>query len=100
MARQGLEAARIACHRSLHLKYEGTDTTLSVAAGNDAAAIVAQFESRYATQYGFLMPGRALVIEAVAVEAVGATQSAADEAPAFAPRAGPLPCTSRGRGAR
>ena len=54
------------------------------------AAIVAQFESRYATQYGFLMPGRALVIEAVAVEAVGATQSAADEAPAFAPRAGPL----------
>ncbi|HEY5862637.1 MAG TPA: hydantoinase/oxoprolinase family protein, partial [Casimicrobiaceae bacterium] len=90
VARQGLEAARIACHRSLHLKYEGTDTTLAVAAGSDMAAIVAQFESRYATQYGFLMPGRALVIEAVAVEAVGATQSAADEAPAFAPRAGPL----------
>src|SRR4029434_6654416 len=90
VARQGLEPARIVCHRSLHLKYEGTDTTLAVAADSDAAAIVAQFESRYATQYGFLMPGRALVIEAVAVEAVGATQSAADEMPAFAPRTGPL----------
>jgi len=88
--RQGIPAARIACERSLHVKYEGTDTTLAVAASTDVAAIVAAFESRYARQYGFLMPGRALVVEAVAVEAVGATQSAADEAPAFAPRAGPL----------
>jgi 5-oxoprolinase (ATP-hydrolysing) len=88
--RQGIEQSRIACHRSLHLKYEGTDTTLAVAASRDVAAIVSQFESRYRTQYGFLMPGRALVIEALAVEAVGATQSAADEMPVFTPRDGPL----------
>ena len=30
------------------------------------------------------MPGKALVIEAVAVEAIGRTQSAADERPVFA----------------
>ena len=32
------------------------------------AYVVAEFERRYRQQYGFLMPGRALVIEAVAVE--------------------------------
>jgi 5-oxoprolinase (ATP-hydrolysing) len=36
------------------------------------------------------MPGKARVIEAVAVEAIGRAQEAADEAPVFAPRDGPL----------
>ncbi|HET9046229.1 MAG TPA: hydantoinase B/oxoprolinase family protein, partial [Casimicrobiaceae bacterium] len=88
--RQGIEASRITCHRSLHLKYEGTDTTLAIADSADVATIVAQFEARYSTQYGFLMPGRSLVIEAVAVEAVGKAQSAADEAPRFAARTSAL----------
>ena len=90
VARQGIGRARIATHRSLHVKYEGTDTTIAVAAADGVAEVVAEFEQRYAKQYGFLMPGRGLVIEAVAVEAVGKAQSAADEAPAFAPRAGAL----------
>ncbi len=38
---------------------------------SDDAAIVAEFERRYRQQYGFLMPGKPLVIEAVAVEAIG-----------------------------
>jgi 5-oxoprolinase (ATP-hydrolysing) len=87
---QGITPERVHCVRTLHLKYEGTDTTLEVAMAPEAARLVAEFEQRYARQYGFLMPGRTLVIEAVAVEAIGRTQSAADEAPAFAPRAGPL----------
>ena len=52
--------------------------------------IVADFERRYQQQYGFLMPGKALVIEAIAVEAIGRAESAADLMPQFAPRAGPL----------
>ena len=36
------------------------------------AELVAEFERRYRTQYGFLMPDKALIIEAVAVEAIGA----------------------------
>jgi len=36
------------------------------------------------------MPGKALVIEAVAVEAVGRNASADSLAPSFAPRDGPL----------
>jgi 5-oxoprolinase (ATP-hydrolysing) len=39
-------------------------------------------------QYGFLMPGKALVIEAIAVEAVGRNESRGSLAPSFAPRAG------------
>ena len=90
VAQQGIAGAKIECRRSLHVKYEGTDTTLELAASASAAPIVEEFETRYQRQYGFLMPGKTLVIEAAAVEAVGHAQSAAEETPAFAPRAGPL----------
>ena len=71
---QGIAPEAIECLRSLHLKYEGTDTTLDVAWQADTAALVADFEGRYRQQYGFLMPGRAQVIEAVAVEAWAAAK--------------------------
>ena len=90
VARQGIPRERIACERRLHMKYDGTDTTLEIPHGQDPAPIIAEFERRYRKQYGFLMPGKALVIEAAAVEAIGRMQSAADEAPVFAPRGGPL----------
>jgi 5-oxoprolinase (ATP-hydrolysing) len=87
---QGITPARIDCLRRLHVKYEGTDTTIDIGMAPEVIPIVAEFEQRYARQYGFLMPGKALVIEAVAVEAIGRTQSAADETHVFAPRPGPL----------
>jgi len=90
VARQGIPRERIARERRLHMKYDGTDTTLEIPHGLATAPIIAEFERRYRKQYGFLMPGKALVIEAAAVEAIGRTQSAADEAPVFASRAGPL----------
>ena len=90
VAEQGIPAARIRATRTLHLKYDGTDTTLEVPAGEALAPIVAIFEQRYRQQYGFLMPDRPLVIEAVAVEAMGNTQAASDERPGFARRDGPL----------
>jgi 5-oxoprolinase (ATP-hydrolysing) len=90
VARQGIDAARIACRRALHVKYDGTDTTLELPAANAVAPIVAEFERRYRRQYGFLMPDKPLVIEAVAVEAVGTAQSVAEATPTFAPRSGPL----------
>ncbi len=49
------------------------------------------FERRYRQQYGFLMPGKPLVVEAVAVEAIGRAHAGrASAALEFAPRAGPL----------
>jgi 5-oxoprolinase (ATP-hydrolysing) len=97
VAQQGVGEALIEARRTLHLKYEGTDTTLEIPATGDAPAIVAAFEARYRQQYGFLMPDKALVVEAVAVEAIGRTVSAADERPVFAPREGPLPVLKTNR---
>ncbi len=95
---QGITTERITLKRTLHLKYDGTDTTLEIpldsrvagAAGEEIAALVATFEERYRAQYGFLMPDRALLVEAVAVEAIGATASLEEAPPAFAPRPGAL----------
>ncbi len=86
---QGIPAARIGGVRTLHVKYDGTDTTLEVPLG-DRDDVVAGFERRYRQQYGFLMPGRALVIEAVGFEAVGKAHDAAQSPPTFAPRRAPL----------
>jgi 5-oxoprolinase (ATP-hydrolysing) len=88
--RQGIAAANIVCHRTLHVKYDGTDTTLEIPMAPEVSVIVADFEQRYTRQYGFLMPGKSMVIEAIAVEAIGRAQLAADERPVFTPRAGAL----------
>ena len=88
--RQGIDSARIDCARALHVKYEGTDTTLELAEAARAVSIVREFEERYRRQYGFLMPGKPLIVEAAAVEAIGRSRSASEEAPIFAERAGPL----------
>ena len=90
VARQGVPLSRITAKRTLHVKYDGTDTTLEIPVTRPMSSIHAEFEKRYAKAYGFLMPGKALVIEAIAVEAIGKTQSVEDEQPVFAARAGPL----------
>jgi 5-oxoprolinase (ATP-hydrolysing) len=77
MRGQGIADAAITVLRKAHVKYEGTDTALVVAFG-DAAAIRAAFEAAHKQRYGFVMPGKPLTIEAVAVEVVGATEAAAD----------------------
>ncbi|HEY2969806.1 MAG TPA: hydantoinase B/oxoprolinase family protein, partial [Casimicrobiaceae bacterium] len=103
VAAQGIAADRIALKRTLHLKYDGTDTTLEIprdAPGGRVAAdaeLVAEFERRYRTQYGFLMPDKALIIEAVAVEAIGANARVDEAAPAFPPRSGALAPAKTGR---
>src|SRR2546421_15141 len=66
---QGVPAAKVKVERRVHLKYDGTDTALIVKLG-PLAQMVAQFEAAYRKQFSFLMPGRALVAEAVSVEAI------------------------------
>ena len=89
VAQQGVETSRIGCTRTLHVKYDGTDTTLELAAAS-VAMIVEAFEARYRRQYGFLMPDKPLVVEAAAVEAIGKSRSTAEEKPVFAERRAPL----------
>ncbi|HVW48925.1 MAG TPA: hydantoinase B/oxoprolinase family protein [Trinickia sp.] len=79
VAEQRIDETRISVCHKLHVKYDGTDTALEVDFKEDVAAVTSQFETLYRTRYGFLMPNRALIVEAVAVEAIGCTQQAGDE---------------------
>jgi 5-oxoprolinase (ATP-hydrolysing) len=66
---QGVDPKSIRVLRRVHLKYEGTDTALIVAFGS-VEDMKKQFESAYQNQFSFLMPGKALIVEAVSVEAL------------------------------
>ena len=79
VAGQRILADNIALRRTLHIKYDGTDTALEIDFSMEPAKIEATFESLYRARYGFLMPNKALIIEAIAVEAIGRTQDAEDE---------------------
>ncbi|HZS82903.1 MAG TPA: hydantoinase B/oxoprolinase family protein [Stellaceae bacterium] len=81
MRAQGIAEARITILRKAHVKYEGTDSALIVPHG-DAAAILAGFEAAHRQRYGFVMPEKPLIVEAVSIEAIGATDAA--EEPVFA----------------
>jgi 5-oxoprolinase (ATP-hydrolysing) len=74
VASQGVPRGRVLLRRQLHLRYQGTDTAIAVPmadAGDGIAALTSAFEAAYRQRFAFLMPGRPLVIESVAVEAVG-----------------------------
>ncbi len=64
---QEVSPEQLVTRRRAHIKYQGTDTTLNVIFGT-VAEMTRRFESAYLGRYSFLMPGRALVVEAVAVE--------------------------------
>ena len=69
LAGQGADAGCIATSRSLHLRYAGTEATLIVAL-RDHPRIIADFTAAHRARFGFATPERALVVEAVAVEAI------------------------------
>ena len=87
---QEVAADRIRIVRRVHLRYEGTDTALIVALGT-LQDMVDAFEAAYRKQFSFLMPGKALIVEAVSAEAISAS-----EAPPLSP--GPSPSGSGERG--
>ena len=76
LGRQGIDAAEARVERRGHVKYAGTDVSLPVMwAAPDEMAVA--FLRLHQARYGFLMPGRGLTLEAVAVEAIGAGTPAA-----------------------
>jgi len=81
---QGFTAAQIDVECRAHLKYQGTDAALAVPWG-EAGAMAAAFTALHRSRYGFLMPGRPLVIDALAVEAVGPGAEAGPAADVFQP---------------
>jgi 5-oxoprolinase (ATP-hydrolysing) len=74
---QGVPSERIELRRRLHLRYEGTDTALIVSFG-EFSELLGEFDRAYKQRFGFLMPGRRIIIEAVSVEAIGASETFAE----------------------
>jgi 5-oxoprolinase (ATP-hydrolysing) len=68
LAEQGVAFEKL--EKRVHLKYEGTDTSLAVPLAS-IERMRAEFERLYRSRFSFLMPDRALVAEAVSVEAIG-----------------------------
>jgi 5-oxoprolinase (ATP-hydrolysing) len=76
---QGVGPERIALLQRVHLRYEGTDSAIVVPfAGPEL--MQAAFEQAYKRRYSFLMPSRALVVEAVSVEAIGRSDAPVEAA--------------------
>ncbi|NDJ89880.1 hydantoinase B/oxoprolinase family protein [Mycolicibacter kumamotonensis] len=72
LAAQDIPADRIQVIRRVHLRYQGTDTSIPVELG-DLTQMTAVFEGVHRGVYSFLMD-RPLIAEAVAVEATGLTE--------------------------
>jgi 5-oxoprolinase (ATP-hydrolysing) len=74
LVEQGVDANNIVQRKNMLVRYQGTDTALTVALGS-LPEVQRDFEAGYKQRFAFLMPDRPLVIEAVSVEAVGASKS-------------------------
>jgi 5-oxoprolinase (ATP-hydrolysing) len=112
LARQQASAGVITTLRRVHVRYEGSDAALIVAypvAGVSVsspaevlAAVTAGFEAAYRQRFAFLMQGKALVVEAVSVEAVVAGDAPAEprhalHPPREVPRRSTVPVYSGGQ---
>ncbi|WP_372824581.1 hydantoinase B/oxoprolinase family protein [Polaromonas sp.] len=69
LERQQASSGVMTVHRRVHVRYEGSDSALVVPFGT-LDQIKAGFETAYRQRFSFLMQGKALVVEAVSVEAV------------------------------
>jgi 5-oxoprolinase (ATP-hydrolysing) len=67
---QGVPLLGVETVASLLVKYAGTDTPLRVPLG-EPAAVREAFETLHQRRFGFVSPSTALVVEALAVEAIG-----------------------------
>ncbi len=90
MRRQGVTSAQMTTLRRVHLRYQGTDAAL-VVDESDHDGLVRQFEAAHKQRFGFVMPEKPLVVEAVSVEVVGHTEQPEEPERPVEPRTTPLP---------
>jgi 5-oxoprolinase (ATP-hydrolysing) len=72
LASQRIATASIDAVPRIHLRYEGTDAPLVVGFG-DLPTIMAGFETAHRQRYGFVVPEKSLIVEALSVELIGHT---------------------------
>lgn len=86
---QGVAEPDIRLLRSAYIKYEGTDSSLPVSL-TDYEGTVKAFAAAHQQHYGFVMSGKPLVLESIAVEAVGLGHDAGSTDLQFPQRQEPL----------
>ncbi|MFE0015136.1 hydantoinase B/oxoprolinase family protein [Mesorhizobium sp. NPDC059054] len=88
LAAQGVTEKAMATRPVLHIRYDGTDTTLPVSFPDHSIANAkAAFEAAHKAQFGFVYDDKQLVVETVAVE--GSNADAGHYEEAFAPSGPP-----------
>jgi 5-oxoprolinase (ATP-hydrolysing) len=89
MTEQGIAAGDIRAALKVRLRYAGSDTALAVDFG-DHASVIAGFEAAHRQRYGFVMPEKGHVAEAIAAEIIGASRALDDRVMPPRPRDEPL----------
>ncbi len=70
VAGQGVPETGIETEAKAHLRYEGTDTAISVRLAS-MPEMMDEFEARHRSQFGFVSPEKQVVVEALEVQASG-----------------------------
>ena len=74
LLQQNISEAQIQVLHKAHLRYQGTDSALIVSFGK-LDTMIAAFENAHRKRYGFIAENKALMVEAVSVEAIGITST-------------------------
>ncbi|GAB4299239.1 MAG: hydantoinase B/oxoprolinase family protein [Oscillatoriaceae cyanobacterium] len=70
-AKQKLKSqSRLTSIRKVHLKYQGTDSTLIIDFSDELPQMQGVFEAAHQQRYGFIMPEKSLIVEAVSTEVI------------------------------
>ncbi len=67
---QNIDEDRISVKQRVHVRYDGTDAAMIVDFA-DHNSIREQFESTHMQRFGFAMPEKPVIVEAISVEAIG-----------------------------
>ncbi|HWQ48779.1 MAG TPA: hydantoinase B/oxoprolinase family protein [Methanosarcina sp.] len=90
MLEQGVQESRINVLYKMHMRYAGSDTQLVIDFA-DTDVLRKDFEKSHRKRFGFIMEGKALIVEAVSVETIGINERVLDpvreieENPVFSP---------------
>jgi 5-oxoprolinase (ATP-hydrolysing) len=93
---QGIGKADVAEHAVLHIRYDGTDTSLPVGFDHGSIAEAKKaFEAAHKAQFGFIYDDKPMVVEAVGVEGTDRREHGRDESEQPAGGAEPKPVEKR-----
>ncbi|MDN5927976.1 MAG: hydantoinase B/oxoprolinase family protein, partial [Hyphomicrobiales bacterium] len=77
---QGIDKADVAEHAVLHIRYDGTDTSLPVGFDHGSISEAKKaFEAAHKAQFGFIYDDKPMVVEAVGVEGTDGREHGRDE---------------------